>query len=163
MSRDTNKKVVMCCKTITANLLTIVRLLVEPSTSLVKLKASLETSLYIRQPTWTVTYRKAVISPSLYIFVSFGSMLISNRYSWSTILINVRNSACHCRGRNRTVKINCMESRNCFSLTDLIKWKYVFCWAPSLKWKRIVEAILSKSFREFSDTNQFFIMIYLNP
>ena len=50
MVRETNKGVMMRCKTITANLLTIVRLLVEPITPLEKPKASLEESLSIRQP-----------------------------------------------------------------------------------------------------------------
>ena len=50
MVRETNKGVMMRCKTITAKLLTVVRLLVEPITPLAKPKASLEESLSIRQP-----------------------------------------------------------------------------------------------------------------
>ena len=51
MSRETNEGVVMRCKTITANLLIIVGLLVEPITYLAKLKASLEASIYTIKPT----------------------------------------------------------------------------------------------------------------
>ena len=47
MSRDINKGVMMHCKTITANLLTVVRLLVEPSKAIEKEKGSLEASVYI--------------------------------------------------------------------------------------------------------------------
>ena len=50
MPRKTNEGVMILCKTITANLLTIVGLLVEPITSLAKPKASLEASLSIRKP-----------------------------------------------------------------------------------------------------------------
>ena len=71
----------MRCKKITANSLTIVRLLVEHITSLAKPKAYLEAYLYIRKTVLTVTYIKAVIYPSLYIFVYLSSILISNRYS----------------------------------------------------------------------------------
>ena len=49
MSRETNEGVMMRCKIISAKLLTIVGLLVEPRTSLAKPKASLEASLSIRQ------------------------------------------------------------------------------------------------------------------
>ena len=49
MSRETNEGVIMCCKKITANLLTIVDLLVEPGTSLSKPKDSLDASISISQ------------------------------------------------------------------------------------------------------------------
>ena len=45
MSRETNEGVMMCCKTITANLLRIVRLLIEPIKYLAKPKDYIETSI----------------------------------------------------------------------------------------------------------------------
>ena len=54
-------------------------------------------------------------------------------------------------------------SRNCLSIIYLIKGRYVLFQGPSISWKIIVEAILSKSFQEFSDTNQFVIVVSLNP
>ena len=62
MSSDMNKRVVMRCKTITSNLLTVVRLLVEPSTAVEK-KGSLEASIYIRRTTLTLTSSKTIIYP----------------------------------------------------------------------------------------------------
>ena len=50
MSRETNEGVMMRCKTITANFITIVRFLAEPFTSLVKPKGYLEAYLYIMKP-----------------------------------------------------------------------------------------------------------------
>ena len=50
MSRGKNKGVIMHCKTIMANLLTLVGLIVETSTEIEKPKGSLEESLSIRQP-----------------------------------------------------------------------------------------------------------------
>ena len=67
----------MYFKTITAKLATIVRLRVEPITSLAKSKASLEAYLFIIQPPWTVNSSKLVISPSLSSLFSFGNMLRS--------------------------------------------------------------------------------------
>ena len=64
MSRETDEGVMMCFKTITTNLLTIIHLLVEPIKSLAKPKASLEAFIYIRQIPGTVTSSKPVISPS---------------------------------------------------------------------------------------------------
>ena len=46
--RETKKGVMMRCKTITANFLKVVGLVVEPSTSNGKPKASLEAYLYVR-------------------------------------------------------------------------------------------------------------------
>ena len=63
MSRETNEGVMMRFKTITANLSTIVHLLVEPIKSLEKPKASLEASFSIRQLSWTVTSNKSIVSP----------------------------------------------------------------------------------------------------
>ena len=51
MSRETNEGVMMRFKTITANLKTIVHLLVEPIISLAKPKASVEAYIYIRKLT----------------------------------------------------------------------------------------------------------------
>ena len=163
MSRETNEWVMMHCKTVTMNMSTIVHpLIVETITSVAKPKASLEASISIRQLPWTVTSSKPVISPSLFIFFFFGNMLRSNGYWWGTVKSHVVNSA-DCNGwRNTTGKIKCTESRKCISIIDLIKARYVICWGPSIRWKRIVGAILSKSFQEFSDTDQFFIVVSLN-
>ena len=139
MLRDKNEEVMICCKTITSNFLTIVRLLVEPSTSLSKPKASLEASLYIRQPPLTLTSSKTAISPSIYIFFSFVNILISNRYWWSTVSSYVGNSAGRCGGRNRTGKINYMADRNCLPILDLNKGRYSIFRGTSLGFKSIVE------------------------
>ena len=125
-----------------------------------KPKASLEESLSIRQNPWTVKYIKLVISPSLYRFFSFINILRSNRYWWSAVLSYVRNSAGLCGGRNTTGKMKCTASRNCLSIIDLIKGRYVLCRDTSIRWKRIFQAILSKSFQEFSDTDQFVIKLF---
>ena len=50
ISRDTKKRVVICCKSITANLLTVVGIHVEPSTSIAKPKVCLEVYISVRQP-----------------------------------------------------------------------------------------------------------------
>ena len=50
MSRKKNEEVMMRCKKITANLLIIADILVEPITSIVKPKGSLEAYLYISEP-----------------------------------------------------------------------------------------------------------------
>ena len=150
-------------KTITMNLSIILHLLVEPITYIEKPKASMEASISIRKLTWTVTSSNPVIYPSLYSFLFFGYMLISNRYLWGTVESHVVNSADRCGGRNTTGKMKWTESRNCISIIDLIKGRYVICWVPSIIWKIIVEEILSKSFREFSDTDQFVIVLSLNP
>ena len=163
MSRETNKGVVMRFKTITMNLSTIVHLIVEPITFLAKPKASLEEYISIRQLPWTVTSSKPVISPSLFSFFFFGNMLRSNRYSWGTVYSHFGNSADRCGGRNTTRKMKCTSSRNCISIVNLIKGRCVLCLGTSIGWNFIVEAILGKSFWELSDTNQFVIMVSLNP
>ena len=112
-----------------------------------KSKASLEASISIRQLPWTITSSKPVVSTSLFSFFFFGNMLISNRYCWGTVESHVGNSADCCRGRNTTGKMKCMASRNYISIVDLIKGGYVICWDTSIRWKNIVEEILSKSFR----------------
>ena len=56
MSRVVNKGVVMHFKASTANLLTVVGLLVEPITSVAKPKGYLEAYLSIIQPHITVTF-----------------------------------------------------------------------------------------------------------
>ena len=163
MSREANKGVIMCFKTITTNLSTIVHLLVEPITSLAKPKASLEASISIRQLPWTVTSSKPVIYSSLFSFFFFGNIMRSNRYWWGTGESHSRNSADRCGEINTTGKMKCTSSRNCISIIDLIKGRCVLCSGPSIRWKRIVEAILSKSFRELSDNDQFVIVVSLNP
>ena len=150
-------------KTIMANLLTIVCLLVEPITSLVKPKASLAAYISIRETPWTVTSSKPVIYTSLSILLSFVNMLRSNRYWWSTVLSYIVNSASQCGRRKRTGKMKRKASRNCFSIVDPIKGRYIIWQGHTIRWKRMVESILSKSFQEFSDTHQFFIVVSLNP
>ena len=65
----------MHLKKITANLLTIACLLVEPIKYLAELKASIGASLTIRKYPLTVTYINPVIYPPLSSFLYFGSML----------------------------------------------------------------------------------------
>ena len=159
-----NKRIMMHFKTIMMNLLTIVHpFLVETITSIAKPKASLEVSIYIRKLPWRLTSSKPVISTSQFSFFFFGKVLRSNRYSWGTVLSHVGNSADSCKWRHTTRKLKCTESRNCIFIIELIKGRYVICWVPYIRWEFIVEAILSKSFREFSDTNQFVIVVSLNP
>ena len=106
MSREKNEGVMMRFKTITMNLSKIVHLLVEPDTALAKSKASLEASISIRQLPWTVTSSNPVISPSLFSFLFFGDMLISNRYWWDIVENHV--------GRGK------------FVLTDIIQFIYPY-------------------------------------
>ena len=151
MSRETNKIFMMRCKIITANLLKIVRLLVEPITYLTKPNTSFEEYLSISKPTWTVTYIKPVISPSLYSFSYFIIILIFNSRShrsieyWQrTVESYVRNSAGRRGGINITVKMKCTASRKCLSFIYLIKGRYVLWQGTSISWRRTVEAINSK-------------------
>ena len=138
----------MCCKTITANLLIIVVLLVETSTYISKPTAYLEASLSIRQNHWTVTYITKVIYPSLSSFFYFRNILRSNMRShqsidkrWITIESYVGNSTGRCRSKNTTWKMNCKEIIKCLSFIDLIKWRYVLFRGPSITWKGVVESI----------------------
>ena len=153
MARETNKGVMTCCKTIMANLSTIVRLLFEAITSLAKPKDSLEASLHISQTTWTLTSSNTFISPSLSRLFSFGIILRYNRYWWSTVLSYIGNSAGRCGGKNTTGKMKCTESRNFVSVIDIIKGRYVIFRDPNIRWKMIVEAMLSKSFGACSAKN----------
>ena len=153
----------MNCNTITINLLKIVHPLVEPITYLAKPKASAEASFSICQIPWTVTSTKPVVSFSPFSFFFFGNMLRSNRYSWVTVEIHVGNSADSCGGRNTTRKLKCTASRNCISIIDLIKGRYFLSWGPSIRWEFIVEEILRNPLREFSDINEFVIVVSPNP
>ena len=85
MSRVTNEGVVVCCKAVTANLLTEVGLVVEPITTIAKLKSSFEASISIRKPPITVTSSNPFISPSPSSFFFFSSMLRSNIRSHRSI------------------------------------------------------------------------------
>ena len=127
----------MRCKTITSNLLTVVGLLVEPSTPIAKPKASIKAYLSIRPPPWTVTSSKPVIYPSLSCFFSLSSMLRSNSrshrsiwYWWSTVESYVENSDNHCGRRNRTGKMKCKESRKCLCFINLNKGGMLFAVSP---------------------------------
>ena len=135
MSRGTNEGVIMHCKTITVNFLTIVRLLVGPITSLAKLKAYLEAYVSIRQPPWRLTSVKSVIYPSLSGFFYFGSKLINNRYWWSTVLSYVGNSADRCGGVNITVKMKFTKNRNCLYFPTFYRGGYFLLRGPSLRQK----------------------------
>ena len=86
MSRVTNMGVMMSCKAVTTNLFTVVGLLVETITAIVKPKGSLEASNYIRKPNIIVTYNIPVISTPLSILFFFISMLISNVISHRIIV-----------------------------------------------------------------------------
>ena len=81
MPRETDEGVMMRFKPITTNLSTIIHLLVEHIKSLAKPKASLEAFIYIRQIPGTVTSSNPVISSSLFVFLFYGNMLRSNKYS----------------------------------------------------------------------------------
>ena len=133
----------MHCRTITANLLTKVRHLVEFIKYLAKPKASLEAYISISQTTQTLTSSKTVISSSIYSVFYFGSILRSNRYLWSTVLSYVGNSAGRCGGIKTNVKTKYIENRKCLSIIELIKGGYVLCRGLSIQWKRIVAAIES--------------------
>ena len=78
MSRLIDERVMMCFKAVTVNLLTVLGLLVEPITAIVKPKGSLERDVYIRENPITVTSVDPVIYPSLYSLFFFNSMLRSN-------------------------------------------------------------------------------------
>ena len=147
MLREMNEGVIMNFKTITMNLLTILHPLVEPITSLAKLKDYLEAYIYVSQIPWTVNSINPVIYTSLFSFFFFVSMLISNGYWWITLLSYFGNSYGLCRGRNTTGEMKCTTSRNCLSIIDLINERYVLLQGTSISFKRIVEEILSKSFR----------------
>ena len=65
MSSVTNEGVMMCCKAVRAKFLTVVYLLVKPSTFIAKPMGFIEASLYIIQTPVTVTFSSPVISSSL--------------------------------------------------------------------------------------------------
>ena len=81
MSMVMEEGVVMHCKSVMSNLLTVLVLLFEPSTDIAKPKFYLEAYLYIRQPPITVTSRNPVISHSLYSFFFFSIMMRYNSRS----------------------------------------------------------------------------------
>ena len=126
ISKGTNKGFMMCHKTITANLLTMVGLLVEHITPLAKRKDYIEALLSISRHTWKVTYSKSVIFTFLSSFFSFSSILISKIYRWRTVLSYIVISDGRCGGRNSTEKMKCTTIRNCLYIIDLIKGGVVF-------------------------------------
>ena len=169
ISRVMNVGVMILCKSVTANLLTVVGLLVDLSTSIVKPKVSLESYLSIRQPIITLTSSNNVIYPSLSSFLFLRIMIESNSRSYhsigkrrSNVGIYVGNSADLCVRRIRTGKMNYTENRNCISFIDLVKERYVIFRGPSISRKRIFEEIQSKSFQELSDIDKILIVISLN-
>ena len=142
----TNKGVVMHCKAVTDNLLTVLCLLVEPSTAITKPKGSIEAYLSISQHPIILTSSIPVISTSLSSFLFFRIMLRSNNRSyrsilkkWITVNIYDGNSADLCGRRIRTVKMKRTASRNCLSFIDLIKGRYILFWGTST-----VEKVLLK-------------------
>ena len=160
----------MRCKAVTSNLLTVVGLIVEPRIAIEKIKGYIEAFIYMIQTPITVTSINLANPPHLSSFLFFSSMLISNSRShqsigkqWSTVENYVENSADLCGSRNRTEKMRCTESRKCLSSIDIIKGGYVLFRGPSISWKSIVEAIYSKLFWWLSDTDQFVIVLSLNP
>ena len=160
----------MCCKAVIANFFAVLVLLVKPSIYIENQKGSLEAYLSIMWPPIIVASSSPVIPPSLPSSFFFSSMPRSNSrrhqiigWQWITVESYVINSSDLCRMRITTGKMKCMSSRNFLSVIDLIKERYVIFWSPSISWKRIIEAIRRKLFREFSDTNQFLIVISLNP
>ena len=86
MSIVMNGEVIMHCKSVTANLLKVVGILVEPSIDIVKPKGHIEAYLSIGQPHITVTSSSPVIYPSLYISFFFSSMLRSISRSRQSIV-----------------------------------------------------------------------------
>ena len=145
MSRETHKVVMMRSKIITANLLKIVGLLVEHITSIAKPKASLERYLSLKKTPWKVSSSKPVISPSLSSFFSFGSMLRSNSisnwsigYWWSTVESYVGNSSGHCRRRNTTGTMKCIESSNCLYFINLINGGVSFWPVSQHQFKKVL-------------------------
>ena len=70
MSTVINKGVKIYFKSVTANLFTVVCLLVEPSTSILKQKSSFGSFLYIRQHNITLTSISNFIPP--YLPISFS-------------------------------------------------------------------------------------------
>ena len=81
-----NKGVKMCCKSVMANLYTVVSLLAEPITSITKPKGYLEAYISIGQPPITVTYSSPIIPPSLPSSFFYSSMMRFNIIASITIL-----------------------------------------------------------------------------
>ena len=159
----------MRCKAFTANLLTVVRLLIEPSTYIEKLKASLEASISVSQNPITVASSSPVVSTSLSSSFFFSRILKSKSISHqsirkrrSTVESYVVNISDLCGIKSRTIKMKCTESRNCLSFIDLIKGRCIIFRGPSISQKMFSEAIRYKLLREFSYINLFVIVISLN-
>ena len=146
-----NKGFKMCCKAVTSNFFIVVGILPGPSTYIVKPKGYIEAYLFIGKPHITVTSIIPVIYSSLYIYFFFSNIMISNSIShrsigwwWSTVGIYFVNSADLYVMIIRTIKMKFAASRNCLSITKLIKGGYVIFQGPSISWKIIVETIKSK-------------------
>ena len=75
----------MCCKSVMANLLAVVCLLVKSSTAIAKPKDSLEAYIYIREPPIKVTSISHGISPFPYSYLFYISILISKIRSHQSI------------------------------------------------------------------------------
>ena len=73
------------CKAGMSNMLTVVGLIVQPSTAIAKPKDSLEAYIFICKTTVKGTSSNTVISTSLYIFFSFSNILRSNSISHQII------------------------------------------------------------------------------
>ena len=142
MSSVMKKEVNTRCKSVRANLFTVVCLIDWPSIDIVKPKSSLEAYLYISYASLILTSTSPVIPPSLPISLFYRSMLKTNSrifqsigWWWSTIDIEVVNSPDFWIKRSRTKKMNNTVSRNYFSVINLIKENNVLCWSPSITLK----------------------------
>ena len=82
---------------------------------------------------------------------------------WSTVHSEVVKSPDFCGTIIITVNIYCTASRNFLSIIYLIKERFVLFRSPSISWKFIVEAIKSKLIQKLYNTNQFVIVVSLNP
>ena len=148
VSRETNEGVMIRCKEITDNLLTVVGLIVEPRKAIEKPKSSIGEYISISQPQQTVTSSKPFIYHYIYSFFFFISMMRSNGrsyrcilYLWSTVESYIGNSAGLCESINRTGKMKCTASKYCIYFVELIKGRYVLWRGTSISWKSMVEAI----------------------
>ena len=143
-------------QSVMTNFFTLLGLQVELIISIVKPKGSIEGSTSMRKYSITVTSNSPVIYYSLLRSLFFRSMLRTNsRYChniswwWSTVDVEVINSASLCGTITGTGIINGMESRNCLSIINLIKERYFFDGVPV----SVVKWLLNKSRAIYSENS----------